>query len=111
MNWRGGKGNNIEDDLAKEISNKLGKTIVQRMGPNKSIESISKQCKAVSGIKEVIENFDKVSSIQKPSSEHTIRNTKNDGMEIITTLIKLDPFDHQPVRFHRCFPDIKRSPM
>ena len=32
VNWRGGAGNNIEDDLAQEISNKLSKNIVQRMG-------------------------------------------------------------------------------
>ena len=50
VNWRGGAGNNIEDDLAQEISNKLSKNIVQRMGPNKSISSISKISKAMSGI-------------------------------------------------------------
>ena len=42
VNWRGGAGNNIEEDLAQEISNKIGKRIVQRMGANKSLNSISK---------------------------------------------------------------------
>ena len=36
-NWRGGPGRNIEDDLGQEISNKISKSIVQRMGPNKTI--------------------------------------------------------------------------
>ena len=42
---------NIEDDLVQEICNRLGKEIVQRMGANKTIHSISKACKAVGGIK------------------------------------------------------------
>ena len=33
VNWRGGIGHDIEDDLAQEISNRLSKRIVQRMGP------------------------------------------------------------------------------
>ena len=63
VNWRGGAGNNIEDDLAQEISNKLSKNIVQRMGPNKSISSISKISKAMSGITIIKEQFDK--SVQR----------------------------------------------
>ena len=50
VNWKGGTGNNIEDDLAQEIKNKLSKNIVQRMGPNKTLSSINKTSKAMSGI-------------------------------------------------------------
>ena len=46
VNWRGGAGNNMEDDMAQEIFNRLSKSVVQRMGPNKTFESISKVCKA-----------------------------------------------------------------
>ncbi len=34
-NWKGGAENNIEDDLAKEISNAVSKSVVQRMGSKK----------------------------------------------------------------------------
>ena len=44
VNWRGGEGKNIEDDLAQEISNRVSKGIVQRQGANKTIQSISKVC-------------------------------------------------------------------
>ena len=64
VNWRGGPGNNMEDDLAQEISNRLSKSIVQRMGPNKSLKSISKVCKAANGIKEVKEQFDTSAGIR-----------------------------------------------
>ena len=50
VNWRGGEGKNIEDDLAQEISNRVSKGIVQRQGANKTIQSISKVCRATSGI-------------------------------------------------------------
>ena len=58
VNWRGGAGKNIEDDVAQEICNGISKRVVQRMGPNKSISSISKICKATNGIKEITEQFD-----------------------------------------------------
>lgn len=111
VNWRGGVGNNVEDDLAQEISNKIGKNIVQRMGPNKSIESISKLCKAVTGIKEVTENFDTCSEIHPLSARHTIRSAKDDEKEMIKDLINIKPFQHTPGRCHASFPDIKRSPL
>jgi len=50
VNWKGGAGKNIEDDLAQEISNRCSKSIVQRQGPNKTMNSIGKVYKATSGI-------------------------------------------------------------
>ena len=57
-NWRGGKGRNMEDDMAQEISNRLSKDIARRMGANKTVESISKMSRATNGIKAIIQNFD-----------------------------------------------------
>ena len=34
VNWRGSRGNNIEDDLCQEISNGIGKKMVKRLGAN-----------------------------------------------------------------------------
>lgn len=58
VNYRGGAGKNIEDDLAQEIHNKCSKSIVQRMGANKTLNSISKICRATTGINEITEAFD-----------------------------------------------------
>lgn len=33
-------GNNIEDEVAQEIFNRLSKSVVQRMGPNKTFQSV-----------------------------------------------------------------------
>ena len=46
FNWRGGAGNNIEDDLGQEICNAISKKIVKRIGANKSIRTISRIYKA-----------------------------------------------------------------
>ena len=79
VSWRGGKGKNIEDDMAQEISNRLSKNIVQRMGPNKTLSSISKVCKATNGIKQVVEQFDGTVGIHKVSAQHTTHNTRLNG--------------------------------
>lgn len=55
VSWRGGVGNNMEDDIVQEIFNRLSKFVVQRMGFNKIFQLISKVCKVINGIKEVIE--------------------------------------------------------
>ena len=110
-NWKGGNGNNIENDLAQEISNKISKNIVQRMGPNKSISSISKICKATGGIKEVVDNFDNCTGKIRNSSRHTISSSVEDEKEIVKDILLLKPFQHTPGRMHESFPNIKRSPL
>lgn len=111
VNWRGGAGHNIEDDAAQEISNSCSKAVVQRMGPNKTIQSISKVCKATSGIKEIKEQFDFCAGIHQSSVRHTTRDSLKDEKEMITDLLQLDPFTKVPGRSHGSFPEIKRCPL
>ena len=111
VNWKGGEGNNMEEDKAQEITNKLSKNMVQRMGPNKTINSISKICKATTGIKESIENIDTELGIHKTSTKHTKQESKADEIEMIREIQLLKPFTYTPGRYHASFPDIKRSPM
>ena len=99
VNYRGGVGKNIEDDLAQEIYNKCSKSIVQRMGANKTLNSISKICRATTGINQVTEA--NAVGIHKKSVQHTTRDSLEDEKEMIADLIKLDPFTHVPLRFHK----------
>ena len=110
-NWRGGAGNDIEDDVAQEISNALSKSVVQRMGPNKTFQSISKVCKATNGIKEVKEQYDVSAGIHPTSVQHTTSDSLKDEKEMIADLVHLDPFRKVPGRCHNSFPEIKRSPL
>lgn len=110
VNWRGGAGRNMEDDLTQETSNKISKGIVQRMGANKTIQSISKICKAVSGIKEITERFDESVGIHKRSVQHTTREALTDEKEMVADLLRLQPFEYQG-RAHASFPDVRRCPL
>ena len=111
VNWRGGAGKNIEDNLAQEISNRCSKSIVQRQWPNKTLNSISKVCKATTGIHQIVEGFDSSVGIHKTSVQHTTRDSLKDEKEMVSDLLRLNPFNHMPARFHDSFPDIKRSPL
>lgn len=109
-NWRGGAGNNMENDLVQEIMNKKTKSIVQRMGPNKTIDSISKICKAANGIKDIVENFDGKLLLHQESLHHSKPSSMKDEIFMINELLKLKPFEHNEGRYHKSFPNIKRSP-
>lgn len=111
VNWRGGTGKNIEDDLAQEISNRCSKSIVQRMGPNKTINSISKVCKAATGIKQVTKKFDSSTGIHKKSVQHSTPDYLEDEKGMIDELLLLDPFEYEADRCHDSFPEIKRCPV
>ena len=109
-NWNGGKGRNTEDDLVQEICNRLSKEIVQRMGANKIIGAISKACKAVGGIKVIVEQFNSSTEIHKVSGRHAVRSSMDDENSMIQEILQLCPFNHVQGRKHKSFPNIKRSP-
>ena len=112
VNWKGGEGNNIEDDLAQEIMNRIVKDIVNHMGANKTVPSITKVCKAASGIHEIVTNADaNFLNIHETSSKHTIRSAADDERGMIDDILSLDVFQYHASRCHPSFPDIKRSPM
>ena len=89
--------------------NSLSKKVVQRMGANKSINSISQICKATNGIRELIETLDKSLGIEKGSSHHTSRSSVGNEKEIISDFIKLAPFTYETRNFDS-FADINRFP-
>ena len=76
---------------------------MQRMGANKTLNSISKICRATTGINQVTEANDHAVGIHKKSVQHTTRDSLDDEKEMIADLIKLDPFTHVPLRFHNSF--------
>jgi hypothetical protein len=81
------------------------------MGPNKTIPSISKLTKAVSGMTEVLQSYDQGLNIHKSSVQHTGRDFLKEEKEMVEDLVKLDPFTHIDGRSHESFPEIQRSPL
>lgn len=101
----------IEDDLAQEISNRCSKSIVQRQGPNKTLNSNSKVCKASTDICQIVQKFDSSVGIHKTSVEHTTRDSLKDEREMVHDILQLNPFHYMSARCHDSFPDIKRCPL
>ena len=108
VSWRGGAGKKMEDDIAQEIFNRVNKSVVQGTGPNKTFQSISKVCKAINGINEVMEQFDASVRIHQSAVQHTTPDSLKDEKEMVKDLVELDPFRKVPERCHNSFPDIKR---
>ena len=81
------------------------------MGANKTLDSIKKITKAVSGLKEITENVDDNLNIHKTSAQHTTRSSKEDEKAMLADILPLDVFNHVPNRYHNSFPSIKSSPM
>ena len=84
------------------------------MGANKTLDSIKKITKAVSGFKKITENLDdnlNIYKTYKTSARHTIRSSKKDEKAMLADILPLDVFNHVPNRYHNSFPSIKSSPM
>ena len=66
VNWRGGIGNNMDDDMdddmAIEICNSVTKRMVHGMGANKTVNAIDLASTASVGIEDITSNYDKASS-------------------------------------------------
>ena len=89
----------------------MSKGIVQRQGANKTIQSISKVCRATSGIQKITKQFDKTTGIPNVSVQHTIRDSFKDEKEMIEDLVRLAPFKHELGRCHDSFQSIKSCPL
>ena len=111
LNWRGGNGNNIDDDTAIEICNCITKCPVRDMEANKTVKAINLASRASVGIQDITTNYDKVSSISTQSSRHTTRGSKEDEVNMIKDLRQLRPFQKIPGRNRASFPGIAESPL
>ena len=81
------------------------------MGANKTWNSISKICRATTGISQIAETFDISVEIHKKSVQHSTRDSLQDEKDMIADLIKLDLFTHVSLRCHKSFPEMKQCPL
>ena len=110
VNWRGGEGNNVENNLAQEICVNIAKTLIKSMGANKTENAISLRTKAVTGIRDILLNFDNQSDVPVSSSKHTRRSCKEDEKSMIKDLQSIRPFNVVPGRRHPSFPNVQANP-
>ncbi len=81
-------GGNIPLDLALEHFNNLLKNVVQNLGPNSTNQKvIDRYCKALTVIKQLLENFDACCKEIRRSGKHVEANLTNDLKKILHELI------------------------
>ena len=70
------------------------------MGSNKLDKAIGRASKASSGIRQIIEAFEKQSSVCVSSSSHSHRASDEDEGKICANLRSLRPYEHVPEKKH-----------
>lgn len=103
VNWKGGKGGNCPNDLKQEHLVKFTKKLIRGMGAQKTEKAMNR------GLKQVIEQFDKVSNVLPESTAHTHRNAESDIRDMIRIIHDLHVFDKKPGKAHPTFPSLPRS--
>ena len=105
VNWKGGKGNNIEADLLQENINRDLKKYIKGIRANKTNRAIERLSKAIAGLREIIQNFDNKTGNKAKLSSHSHKSSQNDEQQVINVLINLKPFSSIDSRKHNTFPD------
>ena len=108
VNHKGQVDFNHPIDLDLEHDNKYLKTISTATGENYRQETHKGEQKC-EGSEAVQRNFDKSSSVTKPSSRHTQLSTKDDVLTLVEHLVQAEVFSYVPGRQHSAFPDMAHN--
>ncbi len=79
------------------------------MGANKTDKAIEGGSKAVGGLRQIVDNFDRQTSNHSKSTQHSHASSSSDESKILQDLQNLKPFVSQPTRklahFSRIIPN------
>ena len=103
INSEGGSGHNIPADLHMEHLNRLLKGTVSHLGANKTPQAIVRAGKALGVLRNILEEFDKITG-GLVTSNHTTRSEAEDLIKMVAELSNQDVFSHHPGRKHKTFP-------
>lgn len=110
VNWKGGEGNNVANDLEEEHFVQFDKKLLKGMGAQKSFKAVERATRAACGLKKIAENFDYKTGVHPPSTAHSYQNAEKDQNDMISIVCGLKPFQEIPGRNHSSFPHLPRSP-
>jgi len=109
VNTSGKTDSHIPADRRMEYLVKQVKEHIKHMYSNKTETNISNRTRAISGIREIAETFDKHSSVIVRAKKHSNKQTRGDEFVMLEDLRHIRPFRNQPGRFHTSFPTISPS--
>ena len=110
VNNKGGRGNNIPDDLEVEHSNCYVKGGARNLGANLTEKAVQRICHSESGSRAMADNVDQCLSRIQRSGRHTSSSLENDLEELLKRIIQTDVFTESPGRSYDCFVDFERDP-
>lgn len=109
VNWRGGEGKNVANDLKQEHFVKGHKTVLKDLVANKTLTAVERATKASCGLKGVSDNFDRQCQIAPEYTLHTSLSKQDDEREMIELVHSRRPFVFTSGRKHNSFPTIPKS--
>ena len=110
VNYFGGDGQNVANDLKQEHFVKKNKKLINALGAQKTLTAVSRATAASHGIDDIVSNLEKQTNIHRQSSKHTVASAEEDEKTMIKVLRELKPFTSVPNRRHSNFPNISKSP-
>ena len=111
VNWRGGDGKNVANDLKQEHFVKGHKTVLKDLVANKTLKAVERGTKSSCGLKSISDNVDKQCNIAPDYTLHTSLSKQEDEREMIDLVHSLRPFVFKAGRKHNSFPTITNSPL
>lgn len=109
VNTKGQKDSHIPADLRMEYLVKEVKNHIKHMCSNKTEKNINTKTSAISGIKNIAENYDLASNVVVRSTRHGEMSSRGDELALLDTLRNVRPFCRTPGRYHRSFQNISNS--
>ena len=110
VNYLGGDGKNVANDLKQEHFVKKNKKLINALGAQKTLTAVNRATGASHGIDDIVSNLEKQTNIHRQSSKHTVASAEEDERTMIKVLRELKPFKSVPNRKHSNFPNISKSP-
>lgn len=111
VNWRGGEGKNVADDLKQEHLVKGHKTVLKDLAGNKTLQAVERGTGASFGLKAISDNVDSECHIAPDYTLHTSLSKEEDENEMINLVHSQRPFAFTASRKHNSFPNISKSPL
>ena len=109
VNTAGLYDSHIPTDRRMEYLVKQVKMHLKHMMSNKTEENISNRTRAISGIREISENFDRQCSVIIRSKRRSDKGSQGNELVLLNDLRRLRPFNKVPGRQHLAFPNITAS--
>lgn len=106
-NISGGEGENIPLDLMVEHFNRVFKDDINTFRSNIGEKSISRSLRAIGTMKEMLDNFDTLIKIKKPSGQYAGPSDQRDMLKI---LVREGVFKEELGRGHKSFQNISADP-